>query len=264
MSKQPRTSPTFLEQVGTLIFHVRERSRLSAGRLFNPPVATVARARQGQVEAEFLIQNKTDYIQRYLRSGEFFEASELELVRKHFKGGVYVDVGANIGNHALYFGKLENCTKIIAFEPNPHALRILKINILLNNLDQKIELHELALGAKSMVETITFSAGNLGRTLIVQGSQTSAGPDRAQVQVKKGDDILKGAEVDFIKIDVEGFEMQVLKGLEKTIKRCRPTLFVEVWQENQNDFNDFLSATKYREVKRLHNGAFDLILAEPA
>lgn len=172
-------------------------------------------------------------------------------------------MGANIGNHTLYFGKLENCTKIVAFEPNPHALRILKINILLNHLDQKIELHDIALGAKSTVETITFSAGNLGRALIVHGSQTSAGPEHAQVQVKKGDDILKDAKVDFIKIDVEGFEMQVLKGLEKTIKRCRPTLFVEVWQEHQPDFKNFLAATKYREIKRLGNGAFDLILAQP-
>ena len=264
LSQQLRKSPTFLEQVGTVIFHIRERSRLAAGRLFNPPVATIARAHKADISANFLVQNKTDYIQRYLHSGEFFEASELELVRKHFKGGVFVDVGANIGNHALYFGKLQNCTKIIAFEPNPHALRILKINILLNHLDQKIELHELALGAKTALETITFSAGNLGRALIVQGSQTSAGPDHAQVQVKKGDDILKDTKVDFIKIDVEGFEMQALKGLVKTIKRCRPTLFVEVWQENQLDFKDFLTAAKYREVKRLGNGAFDLILAEPA
>lgn len=264
LSEPSRRSPTFLEQIGTVIFHVRERSRLAIGRLFNPPVATIARARKADIAADFLVQNKSDYIQRYLHSGEFFEASELELVRNHFKGGVFVDVGANIGNHALYFGKLQSCTKVIAFEPNPHALRILKINILLNHLDQKVELHEVALGAKSEVETITFSAGNLGRALIVHGSQTSAGPDRAQIQVQKGDEILKDIQVDFIKIDVEGFELQALKGLEKTITLSRPTLFVEVWQENQPAFKKFLTAMKYREIKRLGNGAFDLILAEPA
>lgn len=146
MPQQVQKKPTILEQIGTLIFHTRERSRLAAKRAFNPPAATVATARQGDIAGQFLIQTKTDYIQRYQRAGEFFEASELELIRQHFKGGIYVDVGANIGNHAVYFGQLPNCTKVLAFEPNPASLRLLRINVLLNYLDEKIEVHPFALG----------------------------------------------------------------------------------------------------------------------
>jgi FkbM family methyltransferase len=264
LSKTSRKPPTFLEQIGTIIFHIRERSRLAVGSMFSQATATISTAHSGGIAADFFVQNKSDYIQRYLRAGEFFESSELELLRKNFKGGVFVDVGGNIGNHAIYFGKMDNCTKIIAFEPNPEALRILKINILLNRLDHKIELHEFALGNATAVETIAFSAGNIGGTSIKQqGEQIHAGQECAQVQVKKGDDVLKKSNVDLIKIDVEGYEIQVLRGLEKTIMRCRPTLFVEVWQENQDDFTDFLSTVKYRQVKRLGNGGFDMILAEP-
>ena len=146
LSQQPQNKPTFLEQIGTLIFHIRERSRLAAKRAFNPPAATVSTARQGDIVGQFLIQTKTDYIQRYQRAGEFFEASELELIRQHFNGGTYIDVGANIGNHAVYFGQLPNCSKVLAFEPNPASLRLLKINVLLNHLDEKIEVHPYALG----------------------------------------------------------------------------------------------------------------------
>lgn len=264
MSNQLRTAPTFLERIGTVIFHTRERTRLGVKRLLKKPSAVVVRSRAADIVGDFIILNNDDYIQRYQRAGEFFESSELELVRKHFRGGVFVDVGANIGNHAIYFAQLPNCTKVIAFEPNPRAIQILKINILLNKLEQKITLYEFALGATSTVERIAFSANNLGRTLIVEaGGQEIPGPERVEVQVSPGDMALKDTNVDFIKIDVEGYEMQVLRGLVSTIKRCKPTLFVEVWQENQADFAAFLMTANYQAIQRLHNGAFDLILAQP-
>ena len=70
-----------------------------------------------------------------------------------------------------------------------------------------------------------------------------------------------GIDVNFIKIDVEGFEMQVLSGLEQTIRRCRPALFVEVQNTNMVEFNKYLASVGYRVEKLMRNGSFDNVIA---
>ena len=85
----------------------------------------------GQQVSMFVV-NEWDYIQAHHLKGRFYEQEELELIGRHFKGGVFVDVGANIGNHTIYALKFLGATKVIAFEPNPAAARILKVNLALN------------------------------------------------------------------------------------------------------------------------------------
>ena len=56
---------------------------------------------------------------------------------------------------------------------------------------------------------------------------------------------LAKAKVDFIKIDVEGMEMQVLGGLAQTLERCRPVIFIEVDEANRADFLDWVEANHF-------------------
>jgi FkbM family methyltransferase len=99
--------------------------------------------------------------------GAFYETEELNLIIQHYThGGTFVDIGANIGNHAIYIARFTKSPKIIVFEPNPTAISILKTNLALNqcnNVDTRFL--GTALGAeKGRLRQETPDANNLGGT----------------------------------------------------------------------------------------------------
>jgi hypothetical protein len=67
----------------------------------------------------------------------------------------------------------------------------------------------------------------------------------ARIQVYTGDELLSGSTVDFIKIDTEGMELNVIRGLANTIRRDRPSLFVEVEDKNVDAFLQLMKTFEY-------------------
>ncbi len=65
------------------------------------------------------------------------------------------------------------------------------------------------------------------------------------LQTIGGDDALRNQHIDFLKMDVEGMELRALAGLKETIARCRPTMFVEVENQNIPEFRQWLSEVRY-------------------
>src|SRR5688500_7711411 len=57
---------------------------------------------QSPAGVKFFVANEGDHIQRFHLQGRFYEAEELELIGRYFRNGVFVDIGANVGNHSLY------------------------------------------------------------------------------------------------------------------------------------------------------------------
>src|SRR4051812_21334268 len=86
------------------------------------------------VPLSWFVANSSDPIQnRHLR-GMFFEPDELAIIAKHCpRGAKFVDVGANVGNHAVFMEKIHNAAEVIVFEPNPDAIKLLRLNLLLND-----------------------------------------------------------------------------------------------------------------------------------
>jgi len=182
-----------------------------------------------------------DPIQRANRNGTFYEQEELEILRAHVpKSAVFVDIGANVGNHCLFAGLVLKARKIIPFEPNPLAYRLLMMNILLNGLQKKTTFDQLGFGL-SDVEAAGFGMEerhkNLGAAKMLAG--------QGDIAVSTGDLRLARVKPNFIKIDVEGMEMGVLRGLEKTIKHAKPRMFIEVDRENYDAFDGWLEAADY-------------------
>jgi FkbM family methyltransferase len=186
----------------------------------------------------FFVANENDEIQREHRSGLFYEPEELAIIARHYRGSTFLDVGSNVGNHAVYAATVMNAPKVICVEPNPVAAEVLELNLLLNDLRARTEILRCGFSSRAVQAHIGWSpAGNLGATHFVEGS----GP----VSMVRGDDVVQG-DVGFIKIDAEGFELDVLAGLETTIARCRPPIFVEVDQPNQNAFMKLIDRLDYR------------------
>lgn len=152
------------------------------------------------------------------------------------KDAVFMDVGANVG---AYIFTLENHLKsenIYAFEPNPQLFKRL------GRLFPKVNLSSVALSDISTFAEFKIPVIN-GEKVHTRGTlQTSIKEKNEEktilqkVEVKPLDDLdLKFRKLDFIKIDVEGNEMQTLRGAKKTIEKFRPILMVEMEQRHHKD-----------------------------
>jgi FkbM family methyltransferase len=189
----------------------------------------------------FTITNRRDVIQKKHLRGEFYEPQELEIIRRHFKpGGVFCDIGTNIGNHTLFALKFLYASQAILVEPNPAAIAILLSNLQLNGVEDRCDLSHLGFGLSDRVEkglAMVAHDNNLGGGRMVAGE--------GALQTRRGDDLLGSTHVDFIKIDVEGMELQALRGLSGVIAACRPVMFVEVDNVNATAFGDWVNENGY-------------------
>jgi FkbM family methyltransferase len=189
----------------------------------------------------FFVHNPADIIQEHHSRGEFYEPEELAIISKHVDSSThYVDIGANIGNHIIYLHKFIGPQSITAIEPNPIAITLLRINLLLNNFIDMVDLSLLGYGLSNQPGTGMLSVpdNNLGGTKIVERPE-------GELKLISGDELLKGRDVDFIKVDVEGMEIQCLQGLENIIANCRPKLFIEVHTDNEASFLEWCQLHQY-------------------
>ncbi len=170
----------------------------------------------------------------------FFES----LIEKNYK---ILDVGANIGCTTLLFGSL--ASEVDSFEPSPSTFEILKINVAFS-LHSNTRIHNFGLGMKDENLTLTFAPSNRSGAFVSDKTQASKGHAIERIVVKNGDNFLYQKEVNFIKIDVEGYEKNVLEGLSQTILKNRPVVVLELnhWCLNAfqrisiPDFFDFLTS----------------------
>ncbi len=141
--------------------------------------------------------------------------------------GVVLDVGANIGNHTLFFAGVFK--QVVAFEPNPAVFTILQANVQLNQTSN-VTLVPKGLGNKAA--TLPFYrniANNLGAGGFVN---TKAEAALGTLEVQPGDAALSGLKIagsaiTAIKLDVEGFELEALQGLDATLAH-HPLIMMEL------------------------------------
>lgn len=188
-----------------------------------------------------------DIIQYYiLRTGHFFEEKYLDFVKSKYlyPGMTVIDCGANIGNHTVYFAKICKASKVISFEAVPSTYNILKRNIELNELSDTVEIHNNALGdTERMVSMKVETTENIGGAHVVEGSDGS-------VKMIPLDSIGIDNKVDFIKIDVEGYEYNVLMGARGLISKYKPIIMIEIWDQNFIKVNKLLMKMGYTGIKQ--------------
>lgn len=189
--------------------------------------------------AHYRMWNSPDKIGRMFRTGNIYERPLLEWVKAQRFRGVAVDVGANIGNHTLWMAAVCGL-KVYAFEPVlPHVVRA---NVALNpHLHSKIVVFEYGLGSTAG----TFHHTGKG---VLQPGQSDQSTDEV-VEVRLMDDLVPRASVAFIKIDVEGMEVDVLRGAQAVLQSSRPVLAIEEWeQETTESVRSLLAPLGYARV----------------
>jgi FkbM family methyltransferase len=161
----------------------------------------------------------------YRAVGEHYEPDVWKSVMNEVRiGDVVVDVGANIGLYAIALAKrVGDSGKVHAFEPDPTNFRALSRHCSMNGVTARVVLYEVAAAEKD--GSLSFEGG--------LGSESHIGGDGQLYRVDgiSLDSVFAGGCVDILKIDVEGFEEQVLKGastLLEDLKRGPRIIYVEV------------------------------------
>lgn len=191
----------------------------------------------------FLTSPERDYIQSALATKGI--PYELEMLRdmqsRLSKDSTVLDIGANIGNHSFFLCNIVGCY-VIAFEANDDLAHAMNITSSEAGLDEKIIIHSFALGEKAGFARF---ANNVPDNL---GSQ-SLSLDEGEIKVRTLDSCGISVNVDAVKIDVEGMELDVLKGGVRLLEKNQPMLYVECQsKDNFRDISAFLRNLGYQYV----------------
>ncbi|MBW2466813.1 MAG: FkbM family methyltransferase [Deltaproteobacteria bacterium] len=159
---------------------------------------------------------------------------------------VVLDIGANIGNHALFLTQYASI--VHAFENYQPAKESLEEKMLVNNIGN-IVIHPIGLSDRK--ESIPFYPQDVDSISTGSFEKGFCGSEENAIilNVDIGDDVMKNENItgiDLIKIDVEGFEIQVLKGLANTMRENRPLVIFETLPATRES-----SETDFEKMKAL-------------
>lgn len=188
-----------------------------------------------------------DHLTRQFEEG-IYEADLIDRAREltaESSRKTIVDVGAHVGGHTLRFAQFAR--HVFSFEPHPELYRMLvqNFNRNLDGIDGAVDLHNMALGKEQGTGRIVEADGNSGASQIVRLSE----PNEPRIPIETLDDMIWPRAVSLIKIDVEGMEVDVLRGAIKTIDTYRPELFVECGDGTElDDVLGVLEQAKYEPI----------------
>lgn len=177
-------------------------------------------------ENRYVIQSDDDYL---LHIGDDFEPDMVALFASLIdRDMTIVDVGANIGCTALLFSDLGKT--VHAFEPSRTTYQFLSTN-LKSNGKGNVEAYNLGLGERDEKFQLSFAPENRSGGFISNKTSATQGHVTEDVEIVSGDRFFSEQNigpVDFIKIDVEGFELDVIAGLKEQIGQHHPVVCLEL------------------------------------
>ncbi len=153
------------------------------------------------------------YKHHYLANN--YEDFSLDIMLKDLsENSTFVDIGSHYGAYSLMAAKKAAKGRVIAIEPVQENYHVLKKNIQANKIDNVTPLNYAASNKSGQAEfNIPWASDSAG----FYEHPNAETIKKVQVKMARPDDLIKGQKVDFIKIDTEGHELQVLEGLEDTL-----------------------------------------------
>lgn len=166
---------------------------------------------------------------------------------------VVLDIGASLGlwTIQLAYASQKIGARVVAIEPSPKNCYYLNRNVALNKVDANVEVRTLALGEASGPARMWIEAGGFGNGRILERSEgEDYGEDCEDVTLARLDDLKLPAgyvTCSFIKMDVEGFELSILRGGMEFIQKYRPVIFGE--------FNPFWLRHRHEDIHSVEGWA---------
>ena len=159
---------------------------------------------------------------------------------------IFMDIGANVGHHSIFLSKF--ASQVLAFEPYPKVNMQFKQQIAHNNISN-IQIFETGLSDRR--ETLNYYAPTGNNEGIGSFDESSIGKGNTsygKLELQEGDQVIESdswKNIKLIKIDVEGFEKKVIKGLSRTIEEERPVIVCEITYGQQLSFGSIEELSSY-------------------
>jgi len=223
--------------------------------------------RYGFKGVPFVIEEETIRLDESLRRWDINAEAEIHhLLGQYLQpNDVFVDIGANFGLHTVYAAKLVGEQgRVFAFEPVDNHLNLLHKNLDLSHVRERVEIVSSAL-SNSAESSLTFYLPPEEEIAVTASlSAESENLEAIKVSNARLDDYWSDIDrqIKLIKIDVEGAELEVLRGAEELLRRWKPKLLIEVhgfalpsFGTSVQEFRKFLADLGYQE-NRLESEIF--------
>jgi len=197
----------------------------------------------------YLPQAHEDCIQASIRvSKNYWDMHAHKIIDKYLKdNAVILDIGANIGSHTLYWAMERNAKKVYSFEPFDMIHEILLTNVKLNYLQDVVTTYNFGLSDEECrAKKGSVFCNNLGSTKFLK-------EENGEAVLKTLDSVDIPEKIDLIKIDVEGHEVEVLKGAVKTLEKNKPILVIESFTRKA-ELEEIIFPLGYVQVDTIREG----------
>jgi FkbM family methyltransferase len=203
-------------------------------KMLSPSPYTVASVRDGDIA--MLVDVRDPAISKpILALGEYEEGFRRRLMSFVHPETHFVDIGANIGFFTLLVARRAARGKVWSIEADPQNARLLRASVALNGLEERVVVHHLAASdadGEVFFSTLGYEA-NIGarftakeEATLRERSLTGAAPP-SRLRARAMDTLLRDERVDLVKVDVEGYEPAVFRGLREVLCRQKPVVFSE-------------------------------------
>lgn len=208
----------------------------------------------------FLPNYKQDFIQNSItKTKNYFEYDNLDYITNKWRQGaigksifnnVVLDIGTNIGNHTLFYLLENKASKVYCFEPVQTTFSILEKNIKINNIEKKVSLSNVGIGQKKGHAIISnYDSHNIGGTTIESDED-------GEINIIAIDEITFPSKIALVKIDVEGFELNVIKGMINTLNDHKPYITIEIRDKNFHEIHSMLKSIGYTYIELEEHKSF--------
>lgn len=218
-------------RLGTRLPFLRQ-SKLGIGRLLSRVSPIEQIVLDGDIRIE--LDLRVPQFRFYFFFEDHHQTVESVLIQRLLSAqDTFVDVGAHIGYFTLIAAK--HAGQVIAFEPGPETFARLQRNLQLNPaLASRVTTYPYALSSQTGMSTMHYAPSDPGASSLLPVEFTTT--QAVSVQVETLDHMLTDHHPRFIKIDVEGAELDVLQGGRAVLERDRPVLLCELFEPWQNRF----------------------------
>lgn len=179
---------------------------------------------------KFFVDTRDLGFATHLLTDGFWEMPLTEFMVKTVKEGMCIlDVGANFGYYSVLFADLVGPTgRLTAFEPNPHAALSVEASLSTNGFEDRSRVVRAAVSDHAgSVKFCVPRAEPKNARILEEGDEVPADSDVITVPTVSLDEACRDQKVDFIKIDAEGAEYHIFKGMQRIIERDRPKIVLE-------------------------------------
>lgn len=233
-----------------MAFHPLLSLKKRAAKLRRKPVATERLGAMWELHTR-------DWIDNRLFIGRAFEVEQLEYAQKIIECRdieVFFDCGSNIGLYSVLLGcRIPGLKTLNAFEPVPSTFARLTKNLELNSLSHRAAAHNFGLGATRTIAAIAMDTGSSGTATLNAEAKAHRGFTNTQdIEIRVFDEEYPDKDKRaFFKIDVEGHEIEALKGMTAYLSNNKCVLQIEAWNDNDKVLAEFLEPYGYSEFHRI-------------